>query len=481
MPVDSSPGLWIERAARRHPQRIAVISERAELSYAALYDRVGSLAAYYYKRGLVPGRSLAVISQNPECLVLALHLSLYVGATLLLLDPRRKAALSLLRNLAITRVFDDCGKACSLSDNIKVLPKLSTNVAVDSRSIPPTPMCTDEVQLVIATSGTSGTVKGVMLSPFNLAASVLASRQRLSLEPGDVWLACLPIFHIGGVAIVLRCLQAGASLLLHERFDPCKIWLHMKAHGVTHISLVPTMLTRLLDYGADSPPPAHLRVVLVGGGALSYPLARRAVRAGWPVFPSYGMSETASQVATLCKITEDWRWGDVGPPLPGLQLTIVDERGCPTREKGRIRISGANVMMGYANAAGVQGMGLEDGAFTSNDLGFIDHNGHLHVLGRADEMLICGGENVFPQEIEAELLQCPGVDEVAVSALHDAAWGHRLVALVAGSVTETTLRVWCENSLPRFLRPSRYIKVKSLPVNRLGKLDRRTLRDWVQS
>jgi O-succinylbenzoic acid--CoA ligase len=449
------------------------------LSYAGLSDRIGSLAAYYQDRGVKPGRALAVVSQDAECIAAAVYLSLYTGSILVPLDPHRERAIALMIELGIKQVLVDSEVDLGLPSDVRTLPAASLLEEASTPCLPSTPMSSDETQLIISTSGAGGTAKGVMLSGRNLAASVEASRQRLGLEPGNVWLVCLPLFHIGGLAIVLRCLQAGAAMLVHQGFEPPRVWQDLNGHPVTHVSLVPAMLSRLLDHCADSRPPAHLRVVLVGGGVLSTTLALRAVRAGWPICPTYGMSETASQVATLCRITEDWRSGDVGRPLQGMHVEIVDEQGRSTRGNGRIRISGPCVMRGYASLGGVSGVGLDRGAFKSNDLGYVDQRGHLHILGRADEMLVCGGENIFPQEVESRLIRCPGVEQVAVSALHDAAWGHRLVALVVGTAAESALRDWCETHLPGLLRPREIFKVRSLPVNSMGKIDRRLLRDLV--
>jgi O-succinylbenzoic acid--CoA ligase len=344
----------------------------------------------------------------------------------------------------------------------------------------PSPTPVDQIQLIVPTSGTTiSSPRGVMLCGGNLSAAVVASRQRVELDSADIWLVCLPMFHIAGLSVQLRCLQAGAAMLLHDGFDPASVWRDLRQRGVTHISLVPTMLARLLYQAAGAPPPQTLRVVLVGGGPLPSALAQRAFHTGWPLYPTYGMSETASQVATLAEISEHWRYSDVGKPLEGVQVDIVDRSGRKTHGKGRIRISGPTVMTGYANPEGISGIGLNEGRFISNDLGRIDANGHLHVLGRADDVIIRGGENIHPQEVEEQLLRCPGVDEVAVTALPDALWGQRLVALVVGSVAETDFYRWCQVQLPRFQRPDRVIKVKGLVRNCIGKIDRRALRELI--
>lgn len=316
-------------------------------------------------------------------------------------------------------------------------------------------------ELLIATSGSTGEPKTVMLSAANLEAAVLAAKARIPLAPGDVWLNCLPLRHIGGMAIFYRCAEAGAAVLLHPGFDADSVRSEMALHGVTHVSLVPPMLARLLEAG---PPPARLKSALVGGGPLSAALARRARDAGWPLCPTYGMSEAASQVATLAGLPPDWREGMVGPPLPGMEVAIAAD--------GRIRIRGAMVMTGYAP----HGSGLDaDGWFSTGDRGYLDPNGNLVVWGRCDEMLVSGGVNVHPGEVEGLLLACPGVRDAAVTAVGDDTWGARIAALLVGEASAESARLWCREHLPSHLRPRLFVKVSALPRTSLGKLERARL------
>lgn len=326
-------------------------------------------------------------------------------------------------------------------------------------------------ELLIATSGSTGEPRQVMLSEANLEAAVRASRSRIPLERGDIWLNCLPLQHIGGLAIFYRCAEAGATVLLHDNFDAKRVQEDMERHGVTHISLVPAMLARLLEF---SPPPAQLKYALIGGGPLSENLAQRAFHAGWPICPTYGMSEAASQVATLATFPPDWREGMVGQPLPGISVEIVDKNGQPTRNEGRIRVRGPSVMAGYANAAHETGQGLTDGWFVSGDLGYFDAQGNLLILGRHDDMLVSGGINIHPTEVENLLLACPGVSDIAITAVSDEVWGDRIAALVVGDDMQA-IEAWCRTNLPSALRPRCFIAVDTLPRNALGKLERKRL------
>lgn len=355
---------------------------------------------------------------------------------------------------------------------------LNPALAADRRQALQRLVASPGIELLVATSGTEGEAKAVMLGGANLRDAVAASRSRLPLAPGDVWLNCLPLYHIGGMAILQRCAEAGAMVLLHEGFEVERVLDDLA--GATHLSLVPAMLARLLDAGRDAPPPAGLKQVLIGGGPLSATLARRARQAGWPLCVSYGMSETASQLATLSPLPEDWQPGQAGCPLPGFEVEIRDEQGRRTAGPGHICVRGGAVMAGYANPQGQPGVGLDRGWFVSGDLGQLDDLGRLTVLGRHDDVLVSGGVNIHPQTVEETLKRCPGVEDAALTAIADDVWGDLLVAVVVGGSAEQVLADWCREQLPSALRPRRFATLPQLPRNALGKLERRALRSWAQ-
>jgi O-succinylbenzoic acid--CoA ligase len=265
---------------------------------------------------------------------------------------------------------------------------------------------------------------------------------------------------------LFRCLEAGATMLLHRRFDPLAVAADMADGKATHVSLVPAMLGQLLDLGCRPSP--RLRHVLVGGAGLPLAMADQALAAGWPIHPSYGMSEAASQVAT-CGSAIGWRPGLAGEPLAGIEIA--------TSPDGRIRVRGPSVMAGYVNAGLNPGDGLDaDGWFETGDLGGLDVSGCLHVLGRADDVLVSGGEKLHPTEVEGLAGRCPGVHAIGVTGKTDANWGDLVVAVVVGEVTEPAFLDWCRTHLPSHLRPRRMLSVGALPLTAGGKIDRQALR-----
>ncbi len=325
--------------------------------------------------------------------------------------------------------------------------------------LPPLP----DTALIISTSGSEGRPRAVLLGKAQLDAAAGAANQRLHLGPGDRWLNCLPLYHIGGQAILWRCARAAACVVLHDGFVAEILASDLQTHRITHLSLVPAMLSRLLELGVQ--PPASLRAALIGGAALSRPLYDKAMAAGWPLYPSYGMSETAAQLASHAPADGPWHEGLVGQPMDGHEIRITDS-GC-------IAVRGPQVMQGYLQGGGVDA----EGWLTTGDLGQLDATGRLTITGRADDMLISGGRNIHPLEVESCLAACPGVRDVAVTGLPDPVWGDLIVALVVGNVQPDHVLEHARRHLPGAAVPRRLRFVEQLPRNAAGKLQRTALHE----
>ncbi len=350
--------------------------------------------------------------------------------------------------------------------------------------IPPQPPCPAPA-LLIATSGSSGSPKVVMLRNDTLWASAQAVNTRLRLRAGDLWLACLRLSHIGGISIAYRTALAGATLLLHDGFNAAAVNADLRRLPVTHISLVPPMLARLLEL--DPTPPPSLRVLLVGGQALSAALAQRALAAGWPLVRTYGMTETASQIATQIPPSPPFsKGGDEGVPfekggsgeietgialLPGVEL---DAPQC-NESLRRLRVRGALVMAGYATPTRQLGIGLSDGWFETADLGCLAADGQVHLHGRADAVRVIGGTNVALARVETVVNAAAKVTEAVVVALADDVWGHRLIAVYRGNAAPAEVQRHCQEHLRGAELPRCYLRVRQLPLLASGKYDRQRL------
>ncbi|HSO07418.1 MAG TPA: class I adenylate-forming enzyme family protein [Pelomicrobium sp.] len=453
----------VRAGARDRPDAPALIQEARRWTYAELEERGVAAAAALAAMGARAGDTVALASSATPDLAAFAYACAFLDATFLPLNgampPARRE--TLVATSGARLVFGD--------DDLNPAPvTMAFTAGTPAR---PAPGPAADIEIIIATSGSSGEPKGVMLTAENLVAAARAAAARVPLGAGDTWLACLPLYHVGGLAILYRCALAGAAVLLHDGFDTAAVARDLARHWITHVSLVPPMLARLLDAGVVPHP--RLRAAVVGGGELHAPLLRRALAAGWPAMPSYGMSETCAQVATLTNPGDDWAPGDCGRPLPGVQIEIVnpDDTGA-----GRIRVRGANVMAGYANPRHERGTGLTNGAFVTADIGRIGERGHVVVLGRADDMLVTGGINVHPTEVERLLADCPGVAAAGVTGRSHGVWGDLVVALYEGSAREADVEAWCRACVPNNLRPRAFLRVDALPRAGLANLDRAALR-----
>jgi o-succinylbenzoate---CoA ligase len=307
--------------------------------------------------------------------------------------------------------------------------------------------------LVVFTSGSTGPPKGVRLSLLNLEAAASASADHLGHDQDDDWLLAMPLHHVGGISIVVRQAYSGGSVTMLPRFDPAEVAKEMRDRA-TMVSVVPTMLSRLLDHG----PFSGLRAVLVGGGPIPPGLLEIAVETGLPVLPTYGMTETFGQVATL---RPDAPLAYGAHPLPGVEVRLEPD--------GRIALQSPQISSGYVGEAD-----RPDSWFVTNDLGELGDDGSLRVLGRADTMVVTGGENVSPEGVEAVVVQHPSVEDAVVVGVPDTEWGQMLVCLHQGGPDD--LGDWVAQRLPGFMVPKRWIRVESLPATSIGKPDREAAR-----
>ena len=322
----------------------------------------------------------------------------------------------------------------------------------------------DAIHSIVYTSGTTGRPKGALLTFGNHWWSAVGSALNLGLLPEDRWLAPLPLFHVGGLSILVRSVVYGIPAIVLERFDAAAVNRAIDDERATIVSVVAAMLQRMLAERGDRPYPPWLRCVLLGGGPAPRPLLEECAGRGLPVVQTYGLTEAASQVATLAPEDALRKLGSAGKPLMPTELRI---------DGGEILVRGPTVSPGYWNHRTER----EDGWLRTGDLGRLDDEGYLYVLDRREDLIVSGGENVYPAEVEAVLLAHPLVEEAAVVGRADQRWGAVPIAFVRarGEVSSEELLSFCRARLAGYKVPGAIRLVDALPRNAAGKLLRREL------
>jgi o-succinylbenzoate---CoA ligase len=434
---------WLSRAAAAHPDRVALETLEGALSYAQLDDRARRAAARLEAGGVRPGDRVALALEAGQGFVVALHACLRLGAVAMPVDlrlgDRERAAMVEGAASVIDGPLDDGGDERAPAGPLDQ-GGVSARAAGHDLDAP---------ALVVHTSGTSGAPKPVALTYGNLLWSAMGSAVALGLDPGERWLCPLPLSHVGGLSVLVRSAIHGTTAVLHSGFDPHAVARSLAEERVTSVSLVPTMVRRLLEAGMKPAP--SLRFALVGGAGLDPSLAARAREAGVPVVETYGLTEACSQVATD------------GVPLFCARVEISAQ--------GEILVAGPTVAPGAADA---------DGFLNTGDLGSLDEHGRLVITGRRADTIVTGGENVAPAEVEAALLEHPAVAEAAVHGRADPEWGEAVAATVVlregASASAEELRSHAAARLARFKVPKAVDFAQALPRTASGKLRRAELR-----
>ncbi len=328
----------------------------------------------------------------------------------------------------------------------------------------------DQTAAILFTSGTSGIPKAAQITYGNLRALADASANRLGVDAADRWLLPLPLYHVGGLSIAFRSgVQGTAAILPHDNTTQA-IMRALIDERITHISLVPTQVFRLIETGFKPPP--SLKMILVGGAAASPDLLHAAHARNYPIATTYGLTEATSQVATMLPDDVRTKPGSVGKPLKGMTVRIINEHGIdqPPDKYGDIVISGAAVMKGYVGYPETGGM------FNTGDIGYFDSDGDLWLVQRRTDLIVSGGENVYPAEVEAVLREHPAVADACVVGISDAEWGERAAAAVVlrngASDDAEALIAFCRERLAGYKVPRQFRFVDVLPMTASGKIMR---------
>ncbi|MFT4120874.1 malonate--CoA ligase [Bradyrhizobium sp.] len=478
-------------------------SDGLSMSYRALFDRAGQAANALLALGVVPGDRVAVqVDKSPD--VVVLYLACWrAGAVLLPLNTAYTLAeLEYFLSDATPRVticrpsaFDatrDLGRRLGLASveslGVHRDGSFATLLARAPADFEPVPRAGSDLAAILYTSGTTGRSKGAMLTHANLASNATALAETWRFTASDVLIHALPVFHTHGLFVATNvALFSNATLIFQANFDADAIVAALS--GATVLMGVPTFYVRLLAHaGITQASTAHMRL-FVSGSAPLLPETHEAWRArtGHAILERYGMTET--NMITSNPFEGERRPGTVGFPLPDVELRITDpETGAALEQgaTGMIEVRGPSVFQGYWRMPDKTREDFRaDGYFITGDLGKIDRSGYVHIVGRAKDLIISGGFNVYPVEVEAEIDAMDGVVESAVIGLPHRDFGEGVTAVVARSagadLSEKDVLAALKSRLARYKQPKRVIIVDQLPRNAMGKVQKASLRDELRA
>ncbi len=495
---------WVAHRAGVMPGKVALIEGARDVTYADLNGWADAVAATLFERGVTAGDRVALLAPNSLEFAAAVHGISRAGAVLVPLNARLTAddqAWQVSHSGAKVVLFH--GDAEARARAVAKLAGIGAVALTPNPSPPgwrreqeagdpdvrPSPLqdhgegpgvrahSATDVHSIIYTSGTTGRPKGAMLTYGNFFASASASAFNIGVAAGDRWLACMPLFHVGGLSILLRSAIYGTTAVIQPGFDEAAVNRAVREDGITLLSVVPTMLRRMLD-ADDLPYPPGMRAVLVGGGPVTKDLLEQALLRGLPVLQTYGLTESCSQVSTLTPADAAARVGSAGKPLVTTQLRI----DAPPREPGEILVAGPTVTPGYHDDPEATARAIRDGWLHTGDIGRLDDEGFLYVLDRRDDLVITGGENVYPAEVEGHLLQHPCIDAAAVVGVRDARWGQVVTAAVVTrpGFDAAEVETWLRDRLAHYKVPRRFVEMAALPATASGKVQRHKVREMVE-
>lgn len=489
--------------ARRYPDRPAIIDDDGEITFAELDEAAHAVANGLRNMGVRGGDGVALLIRNHRWFLISVYGAARVGARIILLNsefsgPQIKEVSE--REGAKLVIYDDeyTAAVAQAEPALGKLRALATNPDTDApsgstddtladlikrSSKQPAPKATKHSSVIILTSGTTGTPKGANRSTPPSLAPIGGVLSHVPFRSGEVTSLPAPMFHALGFLHATIAMMLGTTLVLRRRFKPATVLADIEKHKVTAIVVVPVMLSRILDELEKTQPKPNLsslRIVFVSGSQLGAELATRALKDLGPViYNLYGSTEIAfASIARPKDLSKNP--ATVGPPVKGITVKILDDNGIelPQGEIGRIFVRNTFPFEGYTGGGGKQ---IIDGMLSSGDVGYFDEGGLLYVSGRDDEMIVCGGENVFPAEVEDLISGHPEVVEATALGVEDKEWGHRLRAFVVktegASVDEEAIKTYVKENLARYKVPREVIFLDELPRNPTGKILKRELRE----
>ena len=456
---------WLRYGAEHYPNRICI----NEYTYNDIYRGVVHVA-----RKLEPLQAsrIAILSDNSVMMAIYVLATMVVHKELLLLNVhlKPKEIENQLAQLDVTTVLHSVERREQLPNSISTIVFESLERILSDEEADDTFDWTFEdrdIAVIMNTSATTGQFKSVPLRWGQIRAHVQASKEVLGKTEQDNWLMVLPLFHVSGLSILLRSLYNGTAVTILPKYDKAQVLKLIESENINMLSLVPTILTQL------EPKITHhtLRVILLGGEFIPMALIDACEKKSLPIYKTYGMTETFSQSVTFAVLDYPHKRDSVGRPLPGMQIRIdnPDADGV-----GEIHLTGPMVMTGYIDKEPI------NGDLNTDDIGYVDEDGFVYILNRRKDIIISGGENIYPKELEDLVYTLPSVKECAVVPVPDPKWGQVPALFMAfhdgESMTSDEILSFMTNSLAKYKVP-KYVKIlPALPRNGTGKIVRNELR-----
>ena len=498
----ASLGHLFERAATRFAGREAFVSDHVRWSYEDLARRVGRVTRVFAESGLTRGSALAIQAANTPDVLSATLAAMLCGIRLTPLSPLTSAtdqlailedaeADALLCDPAVVPAPERRREASRLRHVFSLghaAGAIDLGVAADA--MPDTPLrpqaAGPDLGMVVYTGGTTGRPKGVMLTQEALLTTVLMAASEWDWPTEMRVMAATPVSHAAGILVYPTMLKGGVFSMLNG-FTAARFREFVARERVTATFLVPTMIYRLLDDTAEGEDLGTLQTILYGAAPISEARLREALRRFGPIFMQlYGQTEAPTCLTYLAKSQHDAEdpraLRSCGTPLAAVQLELLDERGgrVPRGSRGEICVRGPLVMRGYWRRPAETAEALRDGWLHTGDVGEFDDRGRLHIVDRIKDLIISGGMNVYPSEVEQALTSHPELSAAAVCGIPDESWGEAVCAAVVrragATIDEAGLQQWVRDRKGPVLVPKRLRFVDSLPLTPIGKVDRKQLR-----
>src|SRR5947209_2325606 len=485
--------------AIRHGDHAAIIDERGELSYKELDERSNAIANAWLDQGLQPEEGVAILARNHRGFLESVFAAAKCGARIVLLNT--SFAGPQIREVAEregTDLLDYDDEYSEVFEGIEDPPQGRWRAWVDESSDDtldaliedgdPTdpPRAGTAARITILTSGTTGTPKGAPRSEPKSLALIGGLLSKVPFKARETTELCVPMFHALGFAQAIIGIGLGSTLVVRRRFDPAETLDSLERHRATAMVMVPVMLQRTLEFGVEeirARELSELRIIFLSGSKLPAEVATRAIEAFGPVvYHLYGSTEVSyATIATPEDLEEDP--ASVGKVVRGSIVKLIDEQGneVPVGEKGRIFVGNVSQFEGYTGGGSKEEVG---GLISSGDVGHFDERGRLFVDGRDDEMIVSGGENVFPAEVEELLARHEAIADAAAMGVDDEKFGQRLKAFVVlrdgQSVSEDEIKGYVKDNLANYKVPREVVFVDELPRNATGKVLKRELAEQVE-